>query len=220
MHSSTLRGHDFTLYQDGQPRSHAAYFAGFSPQERLGLIAPTNLEGAGAATLILAYVTAFYDCYRQQQATFFAYPDYYSFQGRQPLADHKMLDIWPPHKELFVPDEPAARLTAIVDRGITVLLLPDQPPRPNEFAAELRESARRTIRRCYLYDGSGQVGRADLTVGSANPDVVAWADSIFATPGLPDPGPAQQNWRQGSLTTSGITQSFRTIPFADALSRL
>ncbi|MCA9987537.1 MAG: hypothetical protein KDE59_24680 [Anaerolineales bacterium] len=220
MHSSILRGHDFTLYQGGQPRSHAAYFAGFSPLERLGLVAPTNVEGAGAATLILAYVTAFYDCYRQHQETFYAYPDYYSFQSRQPLADHKMLDIWPAHKEILVPDDAAARLTAIVDRGITVLLVPERPPCSNEFAAELRESARRTIKRCYLYSGAGQVEKADLTFGSANPDVVTWAESIFATPDLPNSGPAQQIWRQGSLTKSGITQSFRTISLEEALSRL
>ena len=82
MHSSKLRGSDFHLKTSGNRIDHRAFFADFAKTDRLGVFAPERYEAAGAATLIMAYVTAFYDCYRSEGADFFAYPDFFTFQRK------------------------------------------------------------------------------------------------------------------------------------------
>ena len=106
MHSSTLRGTDFKISVNHQPISHADFFVGFSQLTRVGLVAPNGIDGVGAAALIMAFVTAFYDCYRVKGEGFFAYPAYYTFQYVQPLASYTMLDIWPKHKDVWVKRNP------------------------------------------------------------------------------------------------------------------
>ena len=59
------------------------------------------------------------DRQRARGGAFFIYPDYFLFHVGGPLGDHSMLDIWPSHKEVVVPDQAEALLQAINDRAIT-----------------------------------------------------------------------------------------------------
>ena len=70
----------------------------------------------GANNLLLAAVTAFYDRQRARGEEFFIYPDYFLFPVDRPLGDHSMLDVFPSHKDVVVPDDPEA----IVERSTTV----------------------------------------------------------------------------------------------------
>ncbi|MDP7131889.1 MAG: hypothetical protein QF437_15435, partial [Planctomycetota bacterium] len=90
--------------------AHSEFFAGFANTDRLGLFTPDRFEGAGAVTLVMAYVTAFYDRYRESGSEFFAYPDFFTFQREAPCADYCMFDIWPYHKNVHIP--PDAQQTA------------------------------------------------------------------------------------------------------------
>ena len=155
MHSSTLRGSDFTVLLNGICCQHAHFFKGFSNTRRLGLLAPTGIEGVGAVSLVMAYVTAFYDTYRAEGEHFYAYPDYFSFQSCTPLASYSLFDVWPDHKNVYVPDDPSIRLNAINDRGINILILPDKNPTEHAYHPAQLESARRNIDTCYAYDFVG-----------------------------------------------------------------
>ena len=159
MHSTAVfASTDFDIVDRGQAMSHARYFSGFARTERLGLFAPDGCEGAGATLLVMACVTAFYDRYREEGGDFFAYPDFFSFQRRQPPASYTMFDIWPGHKDVPVPEGANETAAAVTDRGVGILLLPDRPPRNNEFHRVQMASLERNVKRCLLYSEEGQVG--------------------------------------------------------------
>ncbi|NQU11582.1 hypothetical protein HQ590_12375, partial [bacterium] len=88
MHSSSLRGTDFEIRWRGQAVSHPEWFSSFRDTDRVGVVIAHRFEGIGAITLIMAYVTAFYDHYRARGSEFFAYPDFFTFQGEAPGADY------------------------------------------------------------------------------------------------------------------------------------
>ena len=127
MHSSKLRDGDFEMVVRGHPVALAEYFRGFTNTKRLGLLAPNRLEGVGAVNLVMAHATAFYNAYRALGEDFFAYPDYFTFQSREPKAAYGMFDIWPAHKDVLVGAAAAERLNAITDRAVNILLDPTAP---------------------------------------------------------------------------------------------
>ena len=222
MHSSFLRGSDFQLCAAGQAATHARYFADLSPNQRLGVLAPDGVGGVGAATLILAHVTAFYYRYRDKGTDFFAYPDYYSFQSCEPLADYAMFDIWPPHKNLYVPRDAPGRLDKINDRAINILVLPDKPPVKQEYQPAQLESARRNIQVCYVYSPVEQVFDADLVISTKSTAMHQWAASLFDRGELAN-DPARTDLKSAWLAQHRdgcLQQSFRTISLDEALQLL
>ena len=75
-----------------------------------------------AASLLLACTTAFFEGYRAAGDSFFAYPDFFTFQLHGPVASYGSFDIWPNHKSVAV--EAAALRDAVTDRAIDVLIIP------------------------------------------------------------------------------------------------
>lgn len=222
MHSSHLRGSDFSLEVGRNKVDHASYFAGFDRNRRLGLVTPDGIEGVGAMVLIMGYITAFYDTYRAAGGSFYAYPDFYTFQNRTPLASYTMLDIWPTHKDVYVEPDPAAMLNAITDRGINILLVPDHVPRDVTFHPAVLESARRTVDKCFLYSRHGQVKNGDLTVESDHSAFEEWGLAVLETAELaqdPEVQAFKAEWQRRYVTSEGILrQSFRSISLDDALT--
>ena len=135
MHSSKLRNTDFRMQWQGESVAHSDFFAGFKNTDRLGLFAPNRFEGAEAVTLVMAYVTAFYDRYRESGIDFRAYPDFFTFQRAEPIADYGMFDIWPAHKNVSVSSDAQETAAAITDRGVNVLLVPDGQEKEIDFDA-------------------------------------------------------------------------------------
>ena len=74
----------------------------------------------------MAYVTAFYDRYRERGSDCFAYPDFFTFQHEAPCADYGMFDIWPYHKNIHVQHNAQQAAEAITGRGVNVLLVPTE----------------------------------------------------------------------------------------------
>ena len=181
MHSTAVfASTDFEIVDRGQATTHARYFSGFARTDRLGLFAPEGCEGAGATLLIMACVTAFYDRYREEGGDFFAYPDFFSFQRRQPAAAYSMFDIWPGHKDVPVPEGANETAAAITDRGVGIMLLPDRPPRSNEFQRVQMASLERNVRRCLLYSEDGEVEKPTLEVATSKAEPIRdWAAAMF-----------------------------------------
>ncbi|MER3603042.1 MAG: hypothetical protein C4298_04135 [Thermus sp.] len=126
MHSSQeLRSTMFEIEIGGRRASLVDLFPEFDQRDRVGIVVRDPCGSVGASAALMAAVTAFYDFPRAQGEDFFIYPDYYVFHVDRPHGDHSMLDIWPSHKEVVVPDKAQDILCAINDRGVTRLLVPD-----------------------------------------------------------------------------------------------
>ena len=95
MHSSQVRDVDFAVVDGGRLLDNLqSFLPTVNCLTRVGVVAPcTGTEAAGAATLILAMITAFYDDLRATSPEgFFAYPDFFVFQpaGRSKPAPYSM----------------------------------------------------------------------------------------------------------------------------------
>jgi hypothetical protein len=168
VHSSQeLRSSSFRIAADGAEIGLADLFHGFGEHDRLGVVVRSPCGAVGASGLITATVTAFYDIQRSRGPEFFVYPDYFLFHVGRPLGDHSMLDIWPSHKEVVVPDEPERILEAINDRAVTRLVVQDgEPGDVPALERETLASARARIATCLAYSPSGRVRDADVRITS------------------------------------------------------
>ncbi|MGB1253859.1 MAG: hypothetical protein ACPG8W_24840 [Candidatus Promineifilaceae bacterium] len=223
MHSAKLRGTDFQIERNQSKQSHADFFANIDKHDRLGLVAPNRVDGVGAATLIMAFVTAFYDAYRAEGDAFFAYPAYFSFQPAPPVAHYSMFDIWPIHKNVVTGTSPVDKLNAINDRGVNILILPDTPPKTQVYERPQLESARRNIQACYLYAFEGAVADADIVIECEPTPLTSWAMEIFDTPTLAENNTVQHmrsQWHAMQQTRTTLRQTFRQISLDEALKRL
>ena len=220
MHSSKLRGEYFHLQWREEEVSHSDCFADFEKTARLGVVAPERVEGAGAITLIMAYVTAFYDRYRAGGEEFFAYPDFFTFQRKEPVADYGMFDIWPNHKNVFVEGGARETAAAITDRGVNVLLVPEGTRKGESYERVQIESARRNINRCFTYSPGGTVTDADLVISCEKDPLQAWALALFDSAPDDDSSRYLRRWLDGVDSGSVLQQSFAEVSLTDALERL
>lgn len=223
MHSSdVLRSEQFHVEVDGLAVSHGAYFARVTRQTRLGVVAPSGIDGAGAAAMVLAYVTAFYNDYRAVGGDFFVYPDYFVFVPEDdPRPSYGMLDVWPDHKVVGVGREPLDVLRAVTDRAVNVLLVPDGEPKDNAFDRVALGAADRTIEACYAYAFDGQVRDADVTVQCPANPVVDWVKQMFDSAGRDATiETRKRQWLEGVANNARLSQQYRRITLADALARL
>ena len=220
MHSSFLRGTDFSLNYGGKQLPHAEYFTDFRSTERLGVLSSDRFGVIGAATLIMAYVTAFYDRYREREVEFFAYPDFFTFQLQQPVANYGMFDVWPHHKNVFISGSQDERAAAITDRAVNILLVPED--RTGEVTIEPvgLESVRRNIYRCYAYSTSGAVADSNLTVACSKPELADWVRKVLASV-EPSDSPQRRSYWEETLTSDGLpAQSFREVSLEEALAAI
>lgn len=165
MHSaSELTSDSFTITIDGRPAELADVFPGFHGSDRLGVVVRSPCGGVGASGLILAAVTGFYDHQRARSDDFFIYPDYFVFHVGRRHGDHGMLDVWPGHKEVTVPDDAEGLLQAINDRGITRLVVEDGVAAPPALSRHTRESAETRIVTALAYAPHGNLPGGDVEI--------------------------------------------------------
>jgi hypothetical protein len=165
MHTSReLTSDSFAIALDGQPAGLDDVLPGFGERDRLGIVLRHPCGAVGASTLLLAAITAFYDRQRARGEDFYIYPDYFLFHVDGPLGDHSMLDVFPAHKEVVVPDDGEVLLEAINDRGITWLLVEDREPVPPELRRETLASARSRLAGALAYSPGGRVEGGDVRI--------------------------------------------------------
>jgi len=170
MHSSReLRSSSFQIEVGGRPARLEELFDGFGEQDRLGVVVRHPCGAVGASGLITATVTAFYDIQRSRGPDFFIYPDYYLFHVGRGHGNHGMLDVWPDHKEVVVPDDPEQILEAINDRAITRLAVEDDRDAATpDFEPQTVASARARIVTCLAYSPSGRVRDGDVKIATGD----------------------------------------------------
>jgi hypothetical protein len=180
VHSSReLASSAFGVSIDGVPATIADVLPGFGAADRLGVVVRRSCAAVGASALLLAAVTAFYDIQRERSEEFFIYPDYFVFHVGRRLGSHNRLEIWPPHKEVVVADEPEELLRAINDRGITRLLVEDGAPEDGGFARETLASAHARVRTAIADAATGRVPDADVAIAS-NDVVETYVEGVLA----------------------------------------
>jgi hypothetical protein len=138
----------------------------FDAHDRLGVVVRRPCAAVGASALLLATVTAFYDIQRARAADFFIYPDYFVFHVGRRMGSHNRMEIWPPHKEVVVPDQAEELLRAINDRGITRLIVEDGAPGEGSFARETVASARDRVVTALAYGANGRARGGDVAITS------------------------------------------------------
>jgi hypothetical protein len=167
VHSSReLRSSAFDVTLNGAPALLGDVLPAFAAADRVGIVVRRPCGVVGASALLLASVTAFYDIQRTGTEDFFIYPDYFVFHVGRRLGSHNRLEIWPPHKEVVVGDEPEEVLRAINDRGITRLVVEDGAPGEGAFARETLASARARIVTALAYSANGRTRDADVAIAS------------------------------------------------------
>lgn len=222
MHSSEeLCGDDFEITHNGQPVSHQAFFKNHTVDRRIGVVAPNRVDAVGAATLIMAYITAFYDRYREAGDDFFAYADYFVFQGEQPPASYTMLDIWPDHKSVVTTGDHVSRLNAINDRAVNVLIVPEGEETLRDYERPQMESARRNIQECYVYSATGTCPDADTIIRCKTEPIHGWGLTVFDSlikKGDESIAPSRKQWENLRQKGDALEQSFRRISLDQALA--
>ncbi len=220
MHSSSIRGTDFKILWRDKIVPHAEFFASFRDTDRVGVVVPHRVEGIGAITLIMSYVTAFYVRYRERGSEFFAYPDFFTFQHEAPCADYGMCDIWPYHKNVHVAEGARQTGEAITDRGVTVLLVPDSNAGEVSIAPVGLESARRNIRRCFAYSENGWTEASDLVIECRSDLLGDFALAVLDSVGSDESVQELRVRWQEQQATGRLRQSFRELDLSDALLRI
>jgi hypothetical protein len=167
MHTSrALSSGDFEIRLDGARATVDDVLPGFDEHTRLGIVITRAGGAAGASTLILAAVTAFYDRLRATGADFFAYADFFAFHVGQSRGSLRKLDVFPEHKEPVVQDDAEMILRAINDRGVTHLLVPEGAT-AGSLGRDTLHSAQRRIRTAIAYSPDGRVGSPDVEIAAA-----------------------------------------------------
>jgi hypothetical protein len=221
--SEELTGESFDITVDGRAATLDAVFPGFSERDRVGVVVRRPLGAAGASLLVLAAVTGFYDEQRRRAEPFFVYPDYFVFHAGRPLGDHRKLDIWPPHKEVVVEDEPEALLRAINDRAVTRLVVEDGDGAPTapELAPETLASARRRIATCLAYAPGGRTAGGGVAIAGNEATERFVAAMVEQSDGARAEAPAATEEARRALVEHGRpVETYRAITLAEALARL
>jgi hypothetical protein len=179
VHSSReLASASFSVSIDGVPATVADLLPGFGTADRLGVVVRRPCAAVGASALVLAAVTAFYDIQRGRTDDFFIYPDYFVFHVGRQLGSHNRMEIWPPHKEVVVADDPEELLRAINDRAVTRLLVEDGAPGDGAFARETLASARDRIVSALAFGPNGRARDADVSIVS-NEVAESYVDGVL-----------------------------------------
>src|SRR4051812_10807333 len=126
----------------------------------------------------MAAVTAFYDVHREGGENFFISPDSSVSQVGRRRGSHNRLEIWPPHKEVVVADDPEELLRAINDRGVTRLVIEDGAPGAGSFARETVASARDRILTSVAFGPNGRARDADVSIVS-NEVTESYVDAVL-----------------------------------------
>lgn len=225
MHTTTtLVPDDFSFIIDQKEATFEDVFPNFTKHDRIGIIVSEKGGSIGASALIMAAITRFYDFYRpnlgDKHGETWIYPDYFVFHiGKQHL-DHFWMDIWPPHKEVVVEDDPEQILEAINDRAITRLLVEDIKPVQGKFLKETLTSAKERILTTIAYSPTGRVEKGNIQVMSCA-QAEHYVTKTLKRTEMTESNRNKLTADRRALDENGnIVESYRKVTLNDALKML
>lgn len=175
-----LKSENLHITIDQHQTDLKALFSASHIYDRFGILVTEPYGSFGASLLIQAAIVQFYDVHPPRRDTEPMYPELYVFHVGGRFGDHSSFDFWPPRKEIFVEARrPADLLSAIVDRGITRLAVPEVTPgdpavlkdSANTFADIA--AAKNLLSSCFVYSPEGLVEDADVFLSSDHPSFEA-----------------------------------------------
>lgn len=212
-----LTAADFRYRSNGRAVDRNEVMPAVAVSDRVGIVMETGAEGLGAVNFLLSCVIDFYETLGEYKDEFFEYPDFYTFQATVDPADYRMFDVYPDHKNVEVDADAEAILRAVTDRGISILLVPDRPPRSPDIEDITRRSAERSIEHTFLYGPSGQLGGDGFEVSLPRQPVEDWFETTVESMAEP---PTEGTMRPRGSRQEQITQRYRRIALEAALERL
>jgi hypothetical protein len=164
MHTQTqFRESSFDVkFEDGEGGLDRL-FPDWVPLDRFGIVIDSPLGGVGATHLIQLAMALYYSAIPARR-TMDIYPEIYAFHVGRDYGSFLHFDFYPPRREIFVPDEPEAMLTALNDRGITRLAVPEGFAVSGEGRLKDLVSLGDLLKTVLEYSASGRVANADVTV--------------------------------------------------------
>ena len=156
--------------------------------DRYGFVVTEPYGGLGASLLIQAAIVHFYDFLPERRHTEPIYPEIYMLHVGGRYGDHSSFDFWPPRKEIFLDAlKPAELLSALADRGITRLVLPEGADGNTEVLQDGastwadHSALKNLLSSCFVYAPSGQLSEADVVLESDHPTFEANAEWTLDT---------------------------------------
>jgi hypothetical protein len=226
MHTINIMSYsDFDFELNGRTSSLEEIFPGFNENDRIGVVVRQAGGGMGASALLMSALTRFYDFNRSilgdEPGRLRIYPENFVFHVGQRHMDHSWMDIWPPHKEVVVGDDPEEILEAINDRGITRLLVEEIEPVSPTFLRETISSAKHRIVTALAYSPSGRVLQGDIKITSCKAAEDNVLDSLDRSDELSEEVKERLRRERQSLYVDGrITETYRRIEPSDAFRML
>ncbi|WP_159999550.1 hypothetical protein [Roseomonas sp. 18066] len=169
----------FDIAIDGRPAEWRDLLPGWHSHDRFGIVVTGPLGALGANLLIQIAILAYYDSDPGRRGKPARYPDIYLFHVGGRFGDVSAYDFWPPRKEVFLPDEPAAVLEALNDHGISRLAVPDGAPAVADFAFKEPASALERIASAFAYHPAGAARDADVVLRGRDPILLRYAERVL-----------------------------------------
>ncbi|HWL43719.1 MAG TPA: hypothetical protein VNQ73_12295 [Ilumatobacter sp.] len=168
----TLQLLDASMFEveiDGAASPPDSVFPDWNVHDRFGIVIHEPLGGVGASHLIQLAIVAFYAASERRRGELTVYPNICAFHVGRGHGPHADFDFWPARREVIVPDDSAAVLSAINDRAITRLAVPDGAGlnfkvNRKEWAAALDH-----VTTAYAYGPGGRVAGGDVMVRGTDP---------------------------------------------------
>ena len=154
-------------------------FLDWGPLDRLGVIIDRPVGALGAGLMILLAACAFYDTPGKKRRQRPLYPEIYLFHSGGPWGVFTNFDFWPDHKEIFLPNDPTEVLRAVNNRGITHLLVVDQPASAVDHRFKEPEAALDRIKHCWAYGANGSATHADIVIKASDASVLENYDGVL-----------------------------------------
>jgi hypothetical protein len=139
----------------------------WSANDRFGIVIDQPLGGLGAAMLIQAATSQFFDAVPGRRDVAPQYPEIYAFHLDRWHGELSQFDFWPPRKEVLL-DASHDLVAAINDRAITRLAVPEKVRKARVsplFWADIM-SLRERVVQCFTYSPTGRVQAADFTLSA------------------------------------------------------
>jgi hypothetical protein len=201
MHTARqLKASLFEVKIEGKPATREELFREWRPLDRFGVIITKPFGAVGASYLLQLAITAFYDTRPERRSRERpVYPDVFVFHVGGRFGDHAYFDVYPPRKEVFVENDPAAILAAINDRGITRLAVPDRDSEPVQHGWKEPAQAFDRIVDAWAYSPAGRTDDADVEITASAPLAEANAKIVL------HPERSYQELQEARVAYGGIT---------------
>lgn len=246
MHTYALTPEMFDVYLEGRPSTIQAICPNWHRYDRFGIVIHEAWGSTGASLLIQAAIAEFYRA-RRAQGISDIYPEFWAFHIGKDHGNNGVYDIWPFHKEVVLPVEPAKILQAIIDRGITRLAVPDGPSHAYDFIWPELIAVKDHMETVIAYGAAGYADEADFEIRSSAeeplkntartlnqlgefkdfadtdlPDVRRFVGHVYARLDCVSPADTARavEWQKAKLHDSTCIETYRRVDLDYALGRL